>query len=1219
MKKLFFYSCLTALLFGCQDSKKEIERPQNPWVFRSVLDQKPRMVTAALSDEVWVAYDARTASLYKAWKGGVNFDGAVYTTAHGPQPTSKGYAYYTDKDEDIEWFLVDNETVIEPEVNYKGHRFVDGQVVFSYELITRDGGKILVKEIPEAVKRGGQAGLSRTFEVEDAGEYQVGLSVTVSSLVNERDLSYTGGDFQVVSTEEEEYSGGVATTVSGKFILNKEGTSEFKAFFHPGFDELKGVFAEEEKEATDELALGAELINTSDCQACHNEKVKTVGPAYISVARKYADSDETIKMLVDKIIQGGSGVWGEAMMTPHPTLEESDAGEMVKYILSLDDEDGDEDGGAWHLGQKTTLPGFTDDIPVISAEKQGVAMYFHFFSGDQPNPTTLREDQPVKAAIVPQIHIRTASDFGDVTERFALLVKGNLRIPKSSSYNFRIISDDGSRLYIDDELAVDHWGFHGPNPKDAEVYLKEGDHSFEIEYFQGTSGGALSFQWFNRETGRFELVPENMLFVSPEDYVETRPFIPEGELVKSIPGDQQWLAGVHPAFDLFQARPDDFKPRVGGIDFLSEDEMVVCTWDSLGPVYLVKNYRAENPKDIEVSLIASGLAEPLGIKVVDGDIYVLQKQELTKLIDHDGDMIIDEYETVSDDWKVSANFHEFAFGLVYQDGYFYGALATAILPGGASAQPQIPDRGKIIKISKEDGSVEFMAHGLRTPNGIGIGVDNEIFVADNQGDWLPASKINHVQEGAFYGSRSVDPEGTADLEMTYPVVWLPQDDIGNSPSTPLILDKGPYKDQMIHCEVTHGGIKRVFVEKVNGNYQGAVFRFSQGLEAGTNRLAWAPDGSLIAGGIGVSGNWGQTGKLNYGLQRMVYNDQSVFEMLSVSAKSNGFEIEFTEPIKEGQQISAEDFLIQQFYFKPTAEYGGPKLGLEDLRAKNFFVSENRKKVFFELDGLKEKHVVYFRIVRPFVSDLDHELWSTEAWYTLNAIPDNQPGFTNGYAVKHNTLTEEEKAAGWKLLFNGKSTEGIRNFKSEDLGRRWVAENGTLHFQGKGSEDGWQARDGGDITITDKEYKDYELVLDWKVAEGANSGVIYNVKEDEKYDYVWHTGMEMQILDNLRHPDGQIEKHRAGDLYDLIETKFVTVSPAGEWNRSRLVVNKGKVEHWLNGYKVVEYELWTPEWKALVAASKFADMPDFGEARQGHVALQDHGDKVWFRNIKIREL
>lgn len=1203
MKKLLILGWLIFLLASCEEKKKAIERPRDVWVFRSVLDQKPRMVTAALSDEIWVAYDARTASLYKAWKGGVNFDGAVYTTVHGPQPTSKGYAYYTDKAEDIEWFVEKDGKAQKPVAHYRGHRFVDGQVIFSYELEVGDQ-MISVKETPEAIRRGSQNGLSRKFEVKNAGDYQVGLNLTVSSLAHGRDL-ITDGEFEEASTEEIEYPDGSVVTISGKLTLKSDATTELKAYFHEGFDTPKM----EKESGGDELPAGAHLIERSDCKSCHNEQVKTVGPAYISIARKYNDSDETIAILAGKVIKGGNGIWGEPMMTPHPALEEAHAQEMVKYILSLDDNDSDEQGGAWHLGVKTVPIRFNDQFK-IKREQAGLAAYQYVYSGDYPTVEIL-EQSPVAGTIVPQIHVLDAKDFGERQDHFAIVFKGTLNIPKTGSYSFRLASDDGSWLFIDGKEIIDHGGFHGPDIKDGEVYLSEGAHDLKIHYFQGSGGAAITFQWFNSEKGVFEVVPTSMFSVSPDDYLETKPYIPEDKLVKSIPGDQQWLAGVHPAFDLFQARPDDFQPRIGGIDFLSEDEMVVCTWDSLGPVYLVSNFRSENPADIQVKLIASGLAEPLGIKVVDGDIYVLQKQELTKLIDHDDDGVIDEYQTVSDNWKVSANFHEFAFGLAYKDGYFYGALATAILPGGASAQPQIPDRGKVIKISKETGEVEFISSGLRTPNGIGIGVDGEIFVCDNQGDWLPASKVNHVRKGAWFGSHSVDPEGTKDMVQDEPVVWLPQDEIGNSPSTPLFMDKGPYIGQMIHCEVTHGGVKRVFVEKVNDNYQGVVFRFSQGIEAGVNRMAWAPDGSLLLGGIGVSGNWGQTGKLGYGLQRMVYNGQSVFEMLKVNARSNGFEVEFTEPIKAGQQISPEDFLIEQYYFKPTENYGGPKLGLTEMKPKTFYLSDDRKKVFFELDGLKEKHVVYFRIVNPFVSEQDHELWTTEAWYTLTAIPQGLPGFTNDYQVMHNTLTDAEKSAGWKLLFNGKTTDGIHGYNADALGTKWKVENGALALTKSGT--------GGDAVVTDKEYSNYELVLDWKIAKDGNSGIIFNVVENPKYAYPWLTGPEFQLLDNTGHPDGQIQKHRSGDLYDIIESKFVTVNPAGEWNRLRLKIKDGHLEQWLNGYQVVKCDMWTTEWQSLIAASKFAEMEDFGKSKKGHIVLQDHGDQISFRNIKIREL
>jgi cytochrome c len=184
-----------------------------------------------------------------------------------------------------------------------------------------------------------------------------------------------------------------------------------------------------------------------------------------------------------------------------------------------------------------------------------------------------------------------------------------------------------------------------------------------------------------------------------------------------------------------------------------------------------------------------------------------------------------------------------------------------------------PTGARWSRFPKKDGTFEFIATGLRTPNGIGYGVDSAIFIADNQGDWLPSSKILHLQPGAWYGSRSVDFEGTANLTETLPVVWLPQDEVGNSPSQPAVLNVGPYKNQMIHGEVTNGGIKRVFAEKVNGQYQGAVFHFTQGLEAGINRLAWGSDGALYAGGVGSTGNWSHSGKLHYGLQRLTYNNK----------------------------------------------------------------------------------------------------------------------------------------------------------------------------------------------------------------------------------------------------------------------------------------------------------------------------------------------------------
>jgi cytochrome c len=575
-----------------------------------------------------------------------------------------------------------------------------------------------------------------------------------------------------------------------------------------------------------------------------------------------------------------------------------------------------------------------------------------------------------------------------MNNNFAIHVSGFINIEKSTNVVFRLVSDDGSRLVINGKQVIDNGGNHALDPKDGEMQLKAGKHPFKIEYFQGGGGKGLSLQWRPYGSKEFVVVPPKVFTHKGADIKKTSES-PLATVKKkdAVPGDAYPLENVHPSFVLSQARPDDFKPKVGGMDFLPDGRLVVCTWDSLGSVFLLDGVQGKDPKAIKVKRIAYGLAEPLGLKVVDGEIYVQQKQELTRLVDVNKDDIIDEYQTVCNGWRVSPNFHEFAFGLVYKDGYFYSTLATAINPGGASTKPQIPDRGKVLKISKKDGSFEFIASGLRTPNGIAVGVDNEIFIADNQGDWLPSSKILHLQESAWYGSRSVDFEGTANAKETLPVVWLPQDEVGNSPSQPAILNIGPYKGQMIHGEVTNGGIKRVFVEKVNGQYQGAVFHFTQGLEAGVNRLLWGPDGALYVGGVGSTGNWSHANKLHYGLQRLSFNNKTTFEMLAVRAKSNGVEIEFTEPLQEASGNKASDYNIRQWYYKPTENYGGPKLDDKALNIQKVTVSSDRKKVFLQLGGMKPGHVVYVRLnYNAITSQSGQKPWVTEAWYTMNNIP-----------------------------------------------------------------------------------------------------------------------------------------------------------------------------------------------------------------------------------------
>lgn len=1196
----------------------DADRPHDPWVFRSVLDKQPRMLTLALDDHLWVAYSADNGTLYKAWKGYVDFNGAVYTTQHGPQPTSMGDAYLINNHTEP-WFILEGGKEQKVNANYKGHLFIEDQVELMYEIDLGDGTLIKVKERPEHIQSdNGQHGFQRIFYTSGIPEgMQLGLKTNVSSIAL-KDQIKTDGTFKETSSQPRVLGKIQALDVDGQLLLNTNASTDFTCWFVG-----KPLLANPNKSTKKEEAAqpkGYQLIAQNDCKTCHNTYLKTIGPAYMEVAKKYKNTPTNASMLVEKVKLGGSGVWGEQLMNAHPNVPEKDIQVMVEYILNLDAEE-----EAVMAQSENPVDKNTNFEPATTGLNEddlfpGATVRVYLYNKSLQKLADIHTNQaPDFSGIIPEIHAE-GGDFKGLENDFAFIIKGYLNIPANEIYDFSLVSDDGSRLTINGKVIVDNDGLHGYSRKTGKVALAKGFHPFEVQFFQGKGGKGLALEWKAPGETAYRTISGARIAHHKKDKPSKGKLL-EMASERRIPGDGYAVQEVHPSYDLSQARPEVFTPKVGGIDFLSDGRMVVSTWDAAGSVFILNGVNRDDPQNITVKTIAKGFAEPLGLKVVDDEIYILQKQELTKLIDHNGDDIIDEYQSFCKDWKVSANFHEFAFGLAYKDGYFYGTLATAIEPGGASTQPQIPDRGKVFKIAKADGSLEFLAHGLRTPNGVGLGVDDEIFVADNQGDWLPASKIVHVKKGAWYGSRSVDFAGTANLQETLPVVWLPQDEIGNSPSTPLALNDGPYKGQMIHGEVTNGGVKRVFVEKVNGEYQGCVFRFIQGLEAGVNRIAWGPDGALYAGGIGSTGNWGHSGKLWYGLQRLKYNQQSTFEMLAVRAKSNGIEIEFTEPLRHSDGNSLADYSVSQWYYQPTAQYGGPKLGLEDLKIRSVNIAEDRKKVFLELDGMKPKHVIYLRILNNPISTQNHQLWSSEGWYTLNQIPENNPGFRRDPvpAVAVNTLSPQEKAEGWELLFDGKTTRGWRNFKKQTIGKSWIIEDNALTLDARENPDGtWAAADGGDI-VTQDQFENFELSLEWKIMNCGNSGIMYNVQEKGDYCCVWQTGPEMQVLDNSCHPDGKYTTHRAGDLYDMIECKYVTVLPAGGWNKARLIVNNGHVEHWLNGYKVVSYTLWDDTWNTMVANSKFKDLPDFGKFKQGHIALQDHSDRVWYRNIKIKNL
>ncbi|WP_246850573.1 family 16 glycoside hydrolase [Nocardioides xinjiangensis] len=612
-------------------------------------------------------------------------------------------------------------------------------------------------------------------------------------------------------------------------------------------------------------------------------------------------------------------------------------------------------------------------------------------SGQTPNVDLLK----------PTIDWDAPADFGGLQDNFVVEALANLSVETTGAYQFRMTSDDGSRLTIDSTEVIDHDGLHGDTAKTGTTTLTAGTvHKLRIDYFEAGGGERLLLEWMPPGASTFSVVPTSVLSTEANVTRVTAPGFKQCEGQNDSEGDGLQLGSVNPAYDLVNLRPNGFEPQVTGLEWDGSD-LLVLTWggngNDQGNVELGELYRlsgvqgADSPADVTHTRIASGLKEPQGISVVDGEIYVSEKTGLIKLTQKNAQGVYEGSVEIAK-YPFDGNFHEFGFGMLYKDGKFHVNLSVSINLGGATTVPQgSHDRGTHITIDKATGAIDYVAGGLRTPHGMGWGPAGEIFVTDNQGGWLPASKLIEIKRGEFYNHFTTEPDGTPgrfdDQPVTKPVLWMPQNEIANSPSTPVVVDAGPYAGQMFIGDVTYGGLQRADLEKVDGRYQGALFRMTQGLEAGVSRVLKAPNGSLVIGGLGAGGNWGQTGKLRYGLQKLDLSGKTPFDMKSMDVVEGGFEIEYTQPLAPATlQDLASKYQLKQWRYRATAQYGGPKLDEESLAVTSATASEDGRTVTLQVDGMKPDRVVHLRSPRPFQSATGETLWSTEAWYTLNSYP-----------------------------------------------------------------------------------------------------------------------------------------------------------------------------------------------------------------------------------------
>lgn len=452
---------------------------------------------------------------------------------------------------------------------------------------------------------------------------------------------------------------------------------------------------------------------------------------------------------------------------------------------------------------------------------------------------------------------------------------------------------------------------------------------------------------------------------------------------------------LHPGFTLINFRPATLHPDVSGMDFLSDGTLVMCTWggdkDSLatpshkGKLYLLHGVTGDAPS-VTIETIATGLEEPLGLKVVGSDIYVSEREALWRFSKTGSTWA--RNGKICDAPGVGTTRSEWFYGLEYKDGYFYANLALAFLDGGTIISPQPhKDRGTTIKIALNGGAVEYLAGGFRTHDGLTMDPRGEIYVTDNEGEWLPSCPFIHVVAGRNYGVKPVAPPFDK-VAVSPPTVWIPYNRVSKSTSQPLYIKSGVYAGQFFVGDVVAGGLSRIFLETIDGEEQGVVFSHSQGLEAGSHRMVWGPDGDLYIGGAGSRG-WTQSGKLNYGLQKLKFNGKVVHEMLAVRARKGGMEIEFTKPVGAAAELPAS-YEVKTWQNIQSAAYGaGNESGSKTVTVGSVKLSEDRKSVFLAIAGLEAGRVVYIHLLNTPAQDGEKPV-SAEAFYTLTKLGTSDP-------------------------------------------------------------------------------------------------------------------------------------------------------------------------------------------------------------------------------------
>lgn len=453
--------------------------------------------------------------------------------------------------------------------------------------------------------------------------------------------------------------------------------------------------------------------------------------------------------------------------------------------------------------------------------------------------------------------------------------------------------------------------------------------------------------------------------------------------------------------------PQDLYLEVGGLATMPDGRLAVST--RRGEIWIVENPYQKDSHQTNFRRFASGLHEILGLAYKDGVFYCSQRGELTKITDTNRDGEADLYEPIYQ-FELSGNYHEYTYGPVFdKNGDMLVTLNLAWIGFGEGKFAKW--RGWLVKI-KPDGTLEPQSAGLRSPAGYSINEEGDIFYGENQGDWVGSGRITHLAKGDFAGNpggikwakepnspfkltlEEIPDNGQPMFEaakkvknLKLPAIWFPHAIMGISTSD-IIQDttKGkfsPFPGQYFVADQGQSKVMRVFMEKVNGVYQGFCINYREGFQSGILRERFGLDGSMFVGM--TSRGWGSTGKDNFGLQRLVWNGLTPFEINTIHAKSDGFEISFTQAVDVKSVKNAASYALRSYIYKYHHQYGSPIINVNELKIKGISVSTDKKTIRISMDGIKQFYIHEF-ILKGVLNEEGEPLLHETAYYTLNQVP-----------------------------------------------------------------------------------------------------------------------------------------------------------------------------------------------------------------------------------------